>query len=196
MPKTGMSPAQIRAKAIDIAVEQMRRYGFEKVTLVGIAKELGVSHAALYMHFADKGALLDAVSERWLRLIEATLDPVIHKNTDPIARIHEWFSKLHQIKRERVLKDPELYKSFHAAAKSEKPFYREHLANMRRQLEEMVKRAVSKKKLTKQPVDKSVTLLLEATTGFHNPTLVAQHSHEKRENLLRQVLDTVIDGLS
>jgi AcrR family transcriptional regulator len=195
MPKTGMSPAQIRAKATDIAVQQMRRYGFEKVTLVGIAKELGVSHAALYMHFTDKGALLDAVSERWLRLIEATLAPISQKNKDPIAGIHEWFSRLHQIKRDRVRKDPELYKSFHAASKLQKPFYREHLANMRGQLEEMVKGAVSEKKLTKQSIDTSVTLLLEATTGFHNPTLVEQHSHEKRENLLRQVLDTVIDGL-
>ena len=192
-----MSPAQIRDKATDIVVEQMRRYGFEKVTLVDIAKELGVSHAALYIHFADKAALLDAVSERWLRLIEATLQPIIQKNKDPIARIHEWFAKLYQIKRDRVLKDPELYKSFHVAAKSQKPFYREHLANMRCQLEEMVKRAVSEKKLTKHSVDKAVTLLLEATTGFHNPTLVEQHSHDnKRESLLRQVLDTVIDGLS
>jgi len=37
---------------------------------------------------------------------------------------------------------------------------------------------------------------LEATFGFHNPNLVAQHVHEKREQLLKQLLDVIIDGLS
>ena len=50
--------------------------------------------------------------------------------------------------------------------------------------------------MTKQSVDKSITLLFEATTGFHHPTLVEAHIHDKRENLLRQVLDVVIDGLN
>ena len=60
MPKTGLSAAEIRDKAIEVTVEQMRRHGFDRVRLVDIAKDLGVSHAALYSHFADRRALLDA----------------------------------------------------------------------------------------------------------------------------------------
>ena len=71
MPKTGLTAAEIRDKALDVTIEQIRRYGFDKVRLVDIAKDLGVSHAALYTHFADRGALLDAVSERWLNALES-----------------------------------------------------------------------------------------------------------------------------
>src|SRR5580692_5968956 len=116
MPKTGLTPAAIRDKAIEATLEQMRRHGFDRVRLVDIAKDLGVSHAALYMHFADRGALLDAVSERWLKVLESSLDAISRKDKDPIAKIHEWFQKLHRAKREKLMNDPEPYKSFHAGS--------------------------------------------------------------------------------
>jgi AcrR family transcriptional regulator len=196
MPKTGLTPAAIRDKAIEATVEQMRRHGFDRVRLVDIANHLGVSHAALYTHFADRGALLDAVSERWLDALESSLEAICRKDKDPIAKIHEWFQKLYRIKREKLLNDPEPYKSFHVGAEQRKPFYTRHLARVHRQLVHMVGEAVTEKKLTKYSIDRTVSLLLETTTGFHNPKLVAQHVHEKREQLLKLVLDVAIDGMS
>jgi AcrR family transcriptional regulator len=196
MPKTGLTAIQVRDKAIDVAIAQMRQNGFEKVRLVDIAKDLGVSHAALYIHFADKEALLDAVSERWLKSLEAALERVCQKNKDPIAKIHEWFLTLYRMKREKVMNDPELYKAFKSAANQKKNIYEEHLAVMNGQLTEIVKRAIAQKKLAKYSIEKTVALLFEVTTGFHNPMLIARHLNEKRDNILKQVLDVVLDGLS
>ena len=196
MPKTGLTPAAIRDKAIEVTIEQMRRHGFDRVRLVDIANDLGVSHAALYTHFADRSALLDAVSERWLSALESSLEVICQKDKDPIAKIHEWFQKLHRAKRDKFLNDPEPYKSFHVGAEEIKPFYTSHLARMQRQLAHIVGEAVTKKKLTKFSIDKTVFLLLEMTIGFHNPKLVTQHVHEKREPLLKQVLDVAVDGMS
>jgi AcrR family transcriptional regulator len=196
MPKTGLTATEIRDKAIDVTIEQMRRYGFDRVRLVDIAKDLGVSHAALYTHFADRGALLDAVSERWVNALEISLEAICRKDKDPVSKIHEWFQKLYSAKREKVLNDPELYKSFNAAAEQRKQFYTSHLTHANSQLTRLVEEAVAKRKLAKYPVARTVVLLLEATANFHNPNLVAQRVHEKREQLLKQVLDVVINGLS
>jgi AcrR family transcriptional regulator len=196
MPKTGLTAVQVREKAIDVAIVQMRQNGFEKVRLVDIAKELGVSHAALYIHFADKEALLDAVSERWLKSLEAALERVCQKNKDPIAKIHEWFLTLYRMKREKVMNDPELYKAFKSAADQQKGVYKEHLAVMNGQLTKIVKSATTQKKLANYSIEKTVALLFEVTTGFHNPMMIVRHLNEKRENLIKQVLDVVLDGLS
>jgi AcrR family transcriptional regulator len=187
MPKTGLTPAAIRDKAIEVTVEQMRRHGFDKVRLVDIAKDLGVSHAALYTHFADRRALLDAISERWLNALESSLEAICRKEKNPIAIIHEWFQRLHSDKRDKFL---------NVGAEELKPFYTSHLARVRRQLAHMVEEAVTEKKLTRYSLDRTVSLLFETTTAFHNPKLVAQHVHEKREPLLKQVLNVAIDGLS
>jgi AcrR family transcriptional regulator len=196
MPKTGLTAAEIRDKALEVTVEQMRRHGFDKVRLVDIAKDLGVSHAALYSHFADRGALLDAVSERWLNALEGSLEAICRKDKDPVAKIHEWFQKLYRTKRDKVLNDPQLYKSFNLAAQERKPFYTGHLTRMSGQLARLVEEAVARKQLTRYPVEATLALLFETTAGFHNPMLVAQHVHQKREPLLKQVLDVVLDGLS
>jgi AcrR family transcriptional regulator len=196
MPKTGLTAAEIRDKALDVTLEQMRRHGFDRVRLVDIAKDLGVSHAALYSHFADRGALLDAVSERWVTALESSLEAVCRKDKDPLAKIHEWFQKLYRTKRDKMLNDPELYKSFNFAAEERKSLYTSHLTRMSGQLTRLVEEAVARKKLTRYPVEATVAVLFETTAGFHNLKLVAQHVQEKREPLLKQVLDVVFDGLS
>ena len=65
-----------------------------------------------------------------------------------------------------------------------------------RQLTRLGEEAVTEKKLARYPVARTIVLLLEATASFHNPNLVAQHVHEKRAQLLKQVPDAVINGLS
>ena len=60
MPRTGLSPEKARQRAVEIAVARIRENGFVKLRLADVAREMGVSHAALYAHFRDKAALLDA----------------------------------------------------------------------------------------------------------------------------------------
>ncbi len=51
-----------RAKAVDIAYSDFRATG--EVSMRKVGDKLGVSAAALYHHFANKQALLDAVADR------------------------------------------------------------------------------------------------------------------------------------
>src|SRR5207237_539346 len=105
-----------------------------KVRLTDIAKELGVSHAALYSHFKDKTALLDAVSERWLLEIDENLEAVCHKPKEPTEKIFSWMLMLHRAKVAKVLHDPELYKAFDFSTSLQKPFVRRHMESMDTQL--------------------------------------------------------------
>src|SRR5687768_8561397 len=107
MPRTGLSAAEIKKKAIDATMVRMREEGFDKVKLTDIAKELGVSHAALYAHFEDKAALLDAVSEHWLLDVDATLDAVCRKAGDPSEKITAWMLAFHRAKVAKIVRDPE-----------------------------------------------------------------------------------------
>jgi AcrR family transcriptional regulator len=195
MPRTGMSPEKLKDKAITLAIQRIRKTGFEKVRLVDIAKDLGVSHAALYGHFKDKSALLDLISERWLTAMDTTLENICNKAGDPVLKLHQWFLTLHRMKREKILRDPELFKGFNLAAEVKKKFVQFHLENGRRQLTGLVKEAMDQKKIRKDSPDAIAQLLFEATGSFHHPKLVAQYLEEKREALLKRVLETLLRGL-
>ncbi|HEX7676041.1 MAG TPA: TetR/AcrR family transcriptional regulator [Bdellovibrio sp.] len=195
MPRTGLNPSEIKEKAIDLTIASMRKSGFEKVRLVDIAKELGVSHAALYAHFKDKSALLDAVSERWLMQIDKDLEAVCKKSKDPCEKILQWVLTLHHAKVQKVSNDPELYKAFNLSTASEKPFTNRHLEIMHAQLTGLVREAIAKKRLRNADPEVMASIIRESTMSFHHPRLVAQYLGEKREPLLRQVLESVLKGL-
>lgn len=196
MPRTGLTASEIKEKAIDATIAKMRADGFDKVRLTDVAKELGVSHAALYSHFKDKTALLDAVSERWLRQNAESLEEVCRKSKEPTEKIQSWMIALHRANVTKVLNDPEPYKAFDLSTSILKPFVRQHIETMNDQLLRLVKEAIAKRRLRDSDPETMVQVLRESLIAFYHPKLVAQHIHEKRERLLRLVLDSVLKGLN
>ncbi len=204
MPRTGLTAEQLKEKAIDHALLHMRQVGFNKVRLSDIAKELGVSHAALYSHFADKSALFDAVCERWLVEFDDEQEKLCteKKSGDALQRLTLWFVQLHKMKIAKVKNDPELFKALNFSTEVEKPFVQKHLATMRRQLGVIVGQAINSR-LIKGPTagadkntDEVVTLLMESTMSFHHPAMVAMYGATDREKLLKQVLETMYQGFA
>ncbi len=117
MPRTGRTAQETRTRAIDATLAHMRRHGFDRVRLSDVARDLGVSHAALYAHFADKAALLDAVTERWLAETRAALEEVRLRDGEPASGVENCFVTLYRLKRERVRRDPEAHRAFDVAAR-------------------------------------------------------------------------------
>lgn len=196
MPRTGLTTSEIKDKAVALTQDKMRKVGFERVRLTDIAKEIGISHAALYSHFKDKTALLDAVSERWLDQIDDSLQLVCDSSKDPIDKITLWVITLHRAKMAKVQHDPELYRAYDMSANIEKPFVRHHLRTIHDQFLGLVKEAISKRRLRDADAEAMTKIILEGLIAFHHPKLVAQHLHEKREPLLKQVLESILKGLN
>ena len=196
MPRTGLTAEQIREKAIEATLVKMREVGFEKVRLTDIARELKVSHAALYSHFKDKSDLLDAVSEIWLVKLDKTLDSICRKPLDPCEKIHEWALAIHRAKLEKVRLDPELFNAFDMASQQSKFFVERHMENLNRQLSGLVKEAIAKRRLRNADSEAMTEIIAAAVLAFHHPRLVAFYVNEQRELLLNQVIDSVLKGLN
>jgi AcrR family transcriptional regulator len=196
MPRTGLTALEIRNKAVDATMVKMRQVGFDKVRLTDVAKTLGLSHAALYSHFEDKSALFDAVSERWLLQIDESLAAVCRRpGKDPSEKLLTWMLTLHRAKLAKIQHDPELYKSFDLSSSMEKVYVRRHMETMRAQLVQLASEAIARRRVRDADPEAIALVIHESMMAFHHPKLVAQHMHEKREPLLRVVLDSVLKGL-
>jgi AcrR family transcriptional regulator len=195
VPRTGLTAEEIREKAIQIAQEQLRKRGFEKLRFSEVAKSIGVSHVALYAHFKDKSELLEAVTERWLVEMDAALETVCAGNDDALKKIEKWFATLHRYKVEKVKNDPELFKAFDSSSESKKPSAQHHLHNLKNQITGLLREAYSSRLLTKHDPQKAYTILNEAMVGFYHPRILVLHLHEKRDALLKKTLNTLLEGL-
>lgn len=194
MPKTGLTSDQLKQRAIVCTIERMRKFGYEKVRLSDIAKDLGVTHAALYSHFADKAALFDAVTEQWLLDLDEKLATHLDPAKDPLKCITDWCIELHKAKREKVQFDPELYRAFNFCAQIDKPFVQHHIKTMRSQLKELVERAIVQKQI-RGDASEIVEQILDATTSFHHPSMVIYFIDQDREPALRKLLQILFAGL-
>ena len=101
--------------------------------------------------------------------------------------------KRYQLKRERALRDPELYGAFDAAAALRKPFVLQHLAEVHQQLAGLI--AEAGKGLAGETPEEQATLLLTGLPAFYHPKLMAEHFEERREPMLLHVLDTLLAGM-
>lgn len=86
--KSSYHHKNLREALLDRADELIvERHGAE-FSLRELAKELGVTHAAVYRHFSDKNALIDAVCARGYEVFASYQAEALRKSEDdPMARL-------------------------------------------------------------------------------------------------------------
>ncbi len=81
-------PRNLRADLLTAAAALLERAGAPQgVTLRAVAREAGVSAPAVYGHFADLDALLDAVLDEGFRALRAAVEQAVAEESDPAARL-------------------------------------------------------------------------------------------------------------
>src|SRR5579871_3616796 len=111
-PPTLLTRDRILATAEDV----IRRYGPAKATVVDVARELGVSHAAVYRHVATKAQLRDLVVSRWADTTMPPLRVIVAKSGPAPERLRQLFDALIAIKRRGAAEDPELFTAYRTLA--------------------------------------------------------------------------------
>ncbi len=195
MPRTGLTQEEMRIAALDAAEATIRRHGVERTRVTDVARLVGVNHAMLYRIFPDKAALLDGVSDRWLRQLEADLTKAAQGDGPVPERLQQWFLTLHRLKRRKVGADPELYRAFSFAAEGQRPFVARHIAFMRAQLRDLMAEAMEAGNFAGADAQATADMVFEATYPFHHPQLVLDTLDQDREPALLAMLDVLTRGL-
>ena len=88
---TPRKPADSRRREIaDAALKVIAERGLARFTSLAIAREVGVSDAALFRHFASKQAIVLAVIDRVEEILFAGFPPA---DPDPIERLGAFFNR-------------------------------------------------------------------------------------------------------
>lgn len=196
MPRTGLTKDQSLRKIIELAEKKIRKTGFNNLKLTQLAKELGVSHAALYKHISSKEALLDLISEEWLLEIDDRLKCISKEPIDAYELLLKWFTTYHKLKLDKIRKDPEIYKTFNMAVEKKKDFVQKHLNELTDQLAHIVERGKESKMFRRYSTSRTVNLFMDSTASFHHPVLVVEQQGKDRIQELKNLLDTIVRGLN
>ncbi len=81
-------PGDLRAALVGAAEALLERTGsLEAVTLRAVAREAGVSAPAIYGHFTDLEALVDAVVDEGFRSLGTAIAASVARHSDPVERL-------------------------------------------------------------------------------------------------------------
>jgi AcrR family transcriptional regulator len=86
-PKTVQEKEQTRSSILNAARELFVSRGVEAVTMREIAKQVGYSPTALYLHFADKESLLKKLCETDYLALSQGMSKIMEES-DPIERLN------------------------------------------------------------------------------------------------------------
>lgn len=163
-------------RILDTAEEVLRRHGVDKTNVVDIARALGMSHGNIYRHYPSKQALIDAVALRWLHAVLRPLEAIARNaGLSAAERLSQWFDTLREMKRRKVLDDPELFRVHHQIVGQAPQIVDEHVAAMRAQVTRIISDGIAAGEFS-QGLDatKSAWAFLQATSPFHHPALILQ----------------------
>lgn len=142
------------------------------MTVVDVARALGMSHANVYRHVASKAALRDAVAERWLKTVSDPLEAIANQKGPADARLETWLRTLVAAKRRKVANDPALFATYDAIAQDARAVVDGHIATMHRQLVRIVTDGVAQGIFQVADPDAAAWAVLHASIRFHHPHFV------------------------
>lgn len=179
------------------AEDQLRRFGPEKTTLSDVARALGVSHAAIYRHFAGKDALRAAVAERWLARYSAPLQPIVEDlGQNALTRLEAWLRVMFREKRRKALEDPEIFATYRRLLDTDAGALDAHHVTLKRQLRALLEQGAAAGEVACADIEQTARAIWSATARFRSPKFAGEWSCAEADADLEAVIALIHAALT
>lgn len=190
--------ASTDGRILAIATDHVRRFGFERMTVVGVARDAGMTHANVYRYFPSKVALADALTSDWLKGVEALLVEVADAPDPADDKLERMMLALAAAHRDRLEAEPRLFDLYVDAYESMRGVARKHRSRVRMLVERVLEEGVASDVFVIRRRDRSLALVLDALFRFLHPVAVRIDQEVPRKLLddrLAAVVRIVLRGL-
>ena len=189
MATTNYHHGDLKNALIQAGVKILAREGVSGLSLRKVAKQAGVSHAAPYSHFADKQALIAAISTEGFKQLHVQIEEIISaKQNNPAALLVETAWAYMQF----ALNEPDRFKlMFSSVLEKEKeyPDYVQYSQQNFSQIVEIVKICQAEKILRTDSPELTTVSVWSAVHGLIMLILEGQISHTVLERYsLKEIL--------
>lgn len=173
MAKTSEGDADLKERILTATEKLLRRYGASKLSVVDVAREIGMSHGNVYRFFDSKSALLGAIAERWLCNVMTPLTVIAESDKPADEKLVEWINKLRAIKRQRFQDEPEVFAFYGEIAEQARGEVTRHVEHMLDQLQGIIEEGKAQGIFHISDTRQAAKGTLNATSRLHHPAFVS-----------------------
>lgn len=188
-----LGPENTRARLIAAAAADIRQIGAKRMTILGLAERLGMSHANVYRFFADKTALVDAVLNTALRSLEMRLAEIVDGPDPAHDKLERFLTTWMRAYAEMSKADGAVFALFSSPSASGREAER-HYKRLEDLTARIVEEGIATRLFSGSETRRSVALVLDLTYRFTDPVAVVGNAREqgasdvRRDRLIRAVI--------
>jgi AcrR family transcriptional regulator len=166
------------------------------MTIIGIARALGMSHANVYRYFPGKTAIVEAVLDQWLSRVQNFIEETAGKEGTAAERIERVVIELHRRRRSKFQQEPELYESFRRVILSRSDAVARRQEKIVGVFRRIIQQGIEDGEF--RPVDpvEAATVLDDATAFFLHPAVMPSALNNRGEERARKVVRHVLAGFA
>jgi AcrR family transcriptional regulator len=185
-----------RVRILETALRLLRRHGKDKLTVVDIAKSLGMSHANVYRFFRNKTDILDTVVNEWLAKVESFVQSTARKPGTAAERIEAVVLNLHLKRRRKFVRDPEVYEAFRHLFELRPDAAQRHRQAIFDVFRQLLVEGIEAGEFRPVDVDEAAAVLKDATALFLHPILIPTLSQEPTGPRARAVVAYFLSSIA
>lgn len=165
---------RVEARLIAIAADHIRRFGPERVTVVAVAREAGMSHANVYRFFPSKAGLVEAVVVAWTRSVELALGDIASAPDPADDKLERFLTAWSRAHREALDRDPAIYAAFAGFWEARRDSIAAHRARVRAFLASILDEGIEPGPFRIRDEERAAAFVADAMQRFVHPALVRE----------------------
>jgi len=188
-------------RILELAAVHVRQYGVKRVTIVGVAEALGMTHANIYRYFPSKIALLDEITAAWLKPLEMGLRDTADAPDPAYDKLERVLLVLHRTYRNKFETDPLIFDLFAESVMQGRGVARKHRNQVQGIVQRIVEEGIAGGTFEMADHRRALGLVFDAMHRFIHPVPIRMDGDIPRsaidmrvERLIRMVLRTIVSG--
>ena len=188
--------ADVRKLIVETAKTLLRRFGEDKMTVVDIARSLGMSHANVYRYFKNKSEILDAIIDEWLAKVEAFVENIAQRPRPAAERIEAVVLDLHRKRRQKLLQDAEVFETYRRVMELRPDVAARRREKITNVFKRLIQCGVDGGEFAPVDCQSAAIALKDATSLFLNPLMIPTALDDDTEVRAKNVVRYILAGMA
>jgi len=184
------------ALILEAARAQLRQFGPDKVTVVDIARSLGMSHANVYRFFKSKAEILDAVIDDWLARVESFVESVATQPGTAAERLEAVVMAIHHRRHTKYEQDPQVYLTFRRLIELRPDGVAKREEKILNVFKKVIQAGIDSGEFAPIDANEAARAMGDATAMFLHPAIMPATLNGETEKRIRCVIKTMCAGFS
>lgn len=192
-----MDNSGTREKILTAAKARFGHYGFNKTTMVEIAKDCDMSAANIYRHFNGKNDIIAVLATKIFNYQETRLTEIVAQQSRSYSeKIHTFFLESLAITHQYVTEQPKMKEMVDFICQERFDLIQAHSSTKENLIKTILRNGVESGEFAIADIESTAKAFKEATVMFHTPLFMEMYCMEDLKSSCNAIINLLLTAIT